>query len=233
MKKVFVLISVLMSLSMFMVSCGDKNGNGNKEKDDTTPPTITFLNSDTLFLDLGDEAAALSGVIANDDVDGDITRSIKLLTELGTIGYTKLEYEVFDAAKNKRTAERHAIVKSKMLAGTYEVEITPKSDSIPFETKYSYTILDQNTTELFVRGFHNIGGCDMKFTASGKGRLEIDATVDVIDPEGYTEISAVKGEVLYKENSAGEYSIVSMTYALIPKNTSSKNKEFTATCVKK
>jgi hypothetical protein len=212
---------------MILVGCDpDKK----KEKEaDKTPPIISFSDNDTILLDLGDKTTALMGVKANDDVDGDITSSLKLLTEIETVGYLKLEYEVSDAAKNKRTAERHAIVKSEKLVGNYEAVLFEETSSPMI---FNYTVASQNVTELFIQRFHGISNCQVTCVPDGAGRLKMTAEGDFY--EGVIEMkkfTAVNGEIIF-EDVNGNYSIVSMKYELVPQAGNSEYK-YNATCVRK
>jgi hypothetical protein len=213
MKKIFVVIIAAMSLSLFTVACGD---DGKKGKDnDITPPTISFSNNDTLIVDLGDKTAALSEVTATDDVDGDVTRSIKLLseTELETVGPTTLKYTVSDAANNQGTAERPAIIKSRKLAGSYEAEIAAKGN-LPI--KFTMTVAELETVKLSMENFHNRGIWGKIIAVpDGTGKLKIDVKGTFYDDvEGYA-FQAITGQVFYK-NDNGKYVIESITYILDP-----------------
>jgi hypothetical protein len=212
MKKLFVLTIAAVSLSLFTVGCGDKN---KEEDNDIIPPIISFSSDDTLILDLGDKTAALSGVTAKDDVDGNITRSIKLLTEteLETIGPAILKYSVSDAANNQVTAERPAIIRSGKLAGKYEVSILPEGAIRPMND-FIITVSERGIVELSIENFHN-GANDRWIPVTvfpdGPGKLRIyEEGSFLYDRIIYLEI---KGEMLY-EKVNGTYVIKSLKYIL-------------------
>ncbi len=227
MKKTFLSIVTLVSLSLF-ISCGDDGGNKEKE-DDTTKPTITLPGSDTLILDLGDKAAALSGVKANDDVDGNITSSIQISNTFETIGYEKIEYVVYDAAQNKGTAERDAIVRSGKLAGTYTLAITPEDGSNPFN--YAITVSEKDITALLANGFHQVaanpnGWDNVIFIENGPNQLKIEEKTVLYDGDDYI----LTGDATYDKNN-NVYQLVSITYTLTRK-VGSASETYSATCTK-
>ncbi|MDR2406904.1 MAG: hypothetical protein LBE13_02155 [Bacteroidales bacterium] len=230
MKKVFVLTITVISLSLFMISCKDK------EENDTTPPTISFTDNDILILDLGDKTAAMKGVIAKDDVDGDITSSITLLTdlaELETIGYITLKYSVSDAAKNTVTAERPAVVSSRKLTGRYEVTMLPEGLEIPL-TPFIITVSELETVKLNITNFH---GDFYKWAPipvipdpdRQSGKLIIDVEGNFNDSKEGVVYTEITGEVHY-EKVNGEYLIVSLEYTLDPKDSGSKGSFSSTKC---
>jgi hypothetical protein len=190
-----------------------------KEKDkDTVPPTISLPGSDTLIVDLGDKAAALLNVKANDDVNGDLTSSIILAANLETLGYTKLEYSVSDLASNKATAERPAIVSSKKLIGLYDVDATIVG--VSGQDPYRVTAVQSNTTGIIIKNFNN-HNWEIEFIPGEDGKMII------IDPGNITYSSkqcTLSGELRYGkvEGSGDTYRIISAIYTLTPKDGFSK-----------
>ena len=83
------------------------------ENKDTTPPIITFLYDDTYQkICLNDKVdvstKGVYGYTARDDVDGDITSSVKITgyNETSKIGTYTIKYSVKDKAGNEATVER-------------------------------------------------------------------------------------------------------------------------------
>ncbi|HEY4695861.1 MAG TPA: DUF5011 domain-containing protein, partial [Candidatus Hydromicrobium sp.] len=68
---------------------------------DTTPPVITIIGENPVMVELGSEYAD-TGATAADDVDGDISGSIEVLSTVDTAvpGSYKVTYNVSDAAGN-------------------------------------------------------------------------------------------------------------------------------------
>ena len=84
-----------------------------KETKDTTPPIITFLYEDTyqkvcLKDKVDTSATGVYGYTARDDVDGDITKDVKISGETSTdkVGTYTIKYTVKDKAGNETSAER-------------------------------------------------------------------------------------------------------------------------------
>jgi hypothetical protein len=219
MKKIIVLIVAAMSLSLVIFNCGKDDDDKGKNKD-TTSPVISLPSNDTLILDLGDKTAALSGVIAKDDKDGEITTSIELLGDLETVGFTTLKYTVYDEAKNKGTAERPAIVKSRKLVGRYDVEIQ-QTESLPM-APFVMTITEKNVTGLSVKNFHAIedikdrwNPATITLIADGPGKFKIheDGKFPLLS-EGNSVYEKITGEVSYGKDDKGEYIITSFSYTI-------------------
>ena len=111
-----------------------------KEKPVTPPADTeapTFVGVDDVEITVGDAFDPLAGVIATDDVDGDLTKSIKVSGAVDTLkaGSYTLTYTVSDKAGNDATATRTVTVKEKPVvppadteaptfAGVDDVEIT-------------------------------------------------------------------------------------------------------------
>lgn len=78
---------------------------------DTVKPSISGAANKTVYL--GTSFNALSGVTAKDNVDGNVTKNIKVsgAVNIKKIGTYKLTYAVSDKAKNKRTITRAITVK--------------------------------------------------------------------------------------------------------------------------
>lgn len=102
-----------------------------KETKDVTPPIITFLYDDTYqkvcLKDKVDiSATGVYGYTARDDVDGDITKDVKIsgYTETDKVGTYIIKYTVKDKAGNETSAERKYDV----------VDCTPQPDPTPAPT---------------------------------------------------------------------------------------------------
>jgi hypothetical protein len=204
MKRISVLIIALVGLSLFVVSCKKDEG-----KKDAVAPIISLPGSDTLILDLGETDTALLNVKATDDVDGDLTKSIKLVANLETVGYTNLEYSVSDAANNKGTAVRPAIVRSNKLFGIYEVEATVVG--LSGLNLYNITVTKSNSpTGLVIKKF-NGDDYDVEFDLDADGKMKVVGTVEQYYD---TKLCRITGEIEYAKVNGTErsYQITSITY---------------------
>ncbi|OCA84614.1 immunoglobulin-like domain-containing protein [Bacillus sp. FJAT-27986] len=78
---------------------------------DTVKPTISGTTNKTIYI--GPSFNPISGVTAKDNVDGNITKNIKVSGSVNTkkVGTYKLVYSVSDKAQNKATATRTITVK--------------------------------------------------------------------------------------------------------------------------
>ena len=84
------------------------------EKKDKTKPLIELVGSDEVHLKVGDEYKE-NGATAIDNVDGDLTKNIKISGTVDTskAGTYKIKYSVFDLSSNKATITRVVIVEEK------------------------------------------------------------------------------------------------------------------------
>jgi len=79
---------------------------------DITPPEITMLGENPTFLDVG-ELYNDPGVVAVDDIDGDLTGFVITLTNLSSSRYPGkyfVRYEVVDSAGNLTVVQRSVLV---------------------------------------------------------------------------------------------------------------------------
>lgn len=99
-----------------------KNTEETQTQNDTEKPVIELFGDKTITIKVGD-AYKEPGAVATDNVDGDITKKIKITGKVGTKkeGEYVIKYTVSDKAGNKATAERKVIVEKK--------EEEPKEDN--------------------------------------------------------------------------------------------------------
>ena len=114
---------------------------------DTTPPVITIIGSQTINLTQGDSYTD-QGATATDDIDGDLTSSI---TTTGTVNtstastYT-ITYSVSDAAGNTATSTRTVIVNA-IIDTTQPVITIIGSSTINLTVGDSYTEAGATATD--------------------------------------------------------------------------------------
>ena len=101
---------------------------------DTTAPTFTGV--DDVTVEFGGAFDPLAGVSAKDDVDGDLTKAIKVegAVDSSKAGVYTLTYTVSDKAGNKATATRKVTVEKKGTT-TPTTPITPTTPSKKPQTK--------------------------------------------------------------------------------------------------
>lgn len=100
-----------------------ENTDKTQTEEDTIKPEITLFGDAEMTLTVGDKYIE-NGALASDNVDGNITKKIKITGKVDTnvAGTYEIKYEVSDKAKNKATIKRIVIVKEK------EKEETPKEE---------------------------------------------------------------------------------------------------------
>jgi hypothetical protein len=164
---------------------------------DTTPPVITIIGSQTINLTQGDSYTD-QGATATDDIDGDLTSSI---TTTGTVNtstastYT-ITYSVSDAAGNTATSTRTVIVNA-IIDTTQPVITIIGSSTINLTVGDSYTEAGATATD-------DIDG-DLTSSISTSG------TVDTSTASTYTITYSVSDS---SGNSASETRSVIVSEAL-------------------
>jgi predicted small lipoprotein YifL len=194
MKKLLVSVVALATVITF-TSCGD----------DEKAPEITLpTDATTLVIDLGDETAALAGVTAKDDKDGDVTNSLRV-EGLDYVGNGGLVYYAKDNGNNEGKATRPATITSTKLAGTYFVTQTGAEDKTYTST---VTKSSQSDTKLVVSNLDANADFSVVFVGSG------NSTTMTMEPhtftsEGYEGV--MSGTLEYKK-SGTSYVLYEMTY---------------------
>ena len=193
MRKLFVPFVALAATALVFTSC----------KEDTTKPEIK-LPTDALIIDLGDEAAALKGVTAEDNKDGDVTKSIKV-TGLDFVGAVELKYSAFDAANNEGTANRKVTIKAGGLKGNYRVTDVDLDAGELSTSPYNITVnfLASDPTVLVVSGFpaaDDKNNWQAEFTGDGKSMA---LTMKAIPVKQGTATGTASGSLTYKKGSSG------------------------------
>ena len=91
-----------------------KNTEETQTQKDTEKPVIELFGDKTITIKVGDTYKE-PGAVATDNVDGDITKKIKITGKVDTKkeGEYVIKYTVSDKAGNKATAERKVIVEKK------------------------------------------------------------------------------------------------------------------------
>lgn len=93
---------------------GTKNVEKTQSQKDTEKPKITIFGDKKMTIYIGDEYVE-QGAMAIDNVDDDLTNSIKISGKVDTskVGTYKIKYTVIDSSNNKATVTRTVIVKEK------------------------------------------------------------------------------------------------------------------------
>lgn len=101
-----------------------ENNDKTQTEVDTEKPVITLFGDKEITLTVGDKYTE-PGAVATDNVDGDLTKKIKITGKVNTkvVGTYEITYTVQDKSKNKSSVKRTVIVNKKE-----EVDDTPDSD---------------------------------------------------------------------------------------------------------
>ena len=183
MKKLF--LSVVAAAMVFtFTSCGD----------DLVAPEIVFPTStETPEFELGDEKAALEGVTAKDNKDGDVTASLKV-DGVKFVGKAGLTYTAIDAANNEASVLRDAIISAKRLEGTYSVSsidnFFPDDDAHKFTATVSLSKLDH--TVLIFPNFGDLNK-EISLVGDGKGSFTGESTMDYSGTPAKLTVTATYG----------------------------------------
>lgn len=222
MKRLFFTVCLLAGIVSFSACGGGDDDDKEKEKEETADkvkPTITFPanpNNSLLVLDLGDEAKALEGVKASDDVDGDLTSSVKVSGNFERVGKTQLKYKVSDKAGNVAEVTRDVIISGNKLAGIYSTIARLQKDTTQRSTFDLVVSVEQDTVMLlnYIQNQNSIM----------KARYTGDYSFAFNDNQTMTYDGAVAnftGTITYG-TSTENYKIVSMaykfTYTLVQKD---------------
>ena len=221
--KTFRTIIAVVGLALVFAGCP---GTKTEELPDVTSPTIN-VPSGVIEVGLGDKDAVSKGVTASDEKDGDLTKSIRLLSEVERIGLDTVKFEVTDAAGNKGMATRIIKVKSGKLAGKYNVhykDVKPpnKGGTYPIE------VFEDATVRLIVSTFHYFTARQITLISDGTKRLKIEEGLFPHDGDRYH----LEGSVTFESADAtkSQYNLVSFNYVFTPDNPSLGVQEYTATC---
>ena len=194
---------------------------------DTTPPVIT-VPEEIIEVGLGDKSAVLQGVTAKDDVDGDLTKSINILSDVETVGIDTIKFEVSDKAGNKATATRVVMVSAKKLVGKYNVSykdvISNKGGT------YEINIFEEDADiTVKVSGFHYYK-VKIEMLGNGPRQLKIVEYFGAHPVDGDVRYT-LSGTATFEAVNAtkDKYNLVSFDYKLTPEFKDDVE-EFTATC---
>ena len=248
--KTFRTIAVIAttSLAVMFTNCKPEIEDKPPVSPDATSPVINVPVDPTFpIVDLGDKEAALKNVTASDDVDGDITKFIKVLSDLETVGLDTIKYEVSDAAGNKATATRVVWVSCSKLAGKYEIIAYDIKDTIkkyPITNEYVDIIASENlaTKRLDISAFHQVLynqklGWNISLYGNGQPReLQINDKSKLESTDGGGHAFFASGNVVFESVDAAktEYRLVSFHYKMTPDvtGTGAVPIEYIATCKK-
>ena len=143
---------------------------------DTTAPT--FAGADDVEITVGDAFDPLAGVTATDDVDGDVTKSIKVSGAVDTskAGEYTLTYRVSDKAGNEATATRTVTVE--------EEPVTPPAED---KTAPVFSGVSDVTVE-FGASFDPLAGVSAKDDVDGDvtSSIKVEGDVDTSKAGTYT-----------------------------------------------
>jgi len=212
--RTIIAVMSLVSLAVVFTGCPGEE----PPPPDVTSPVITVPKDEKPpVVDLGDKEGVLIGVSASDDVDGDVTKRIRVLNALETVGIDTVIYEVSDEAGNTATAKRVVEVSGEKLSGIYTVSIVDNGKTYTS----NITVSRELTGRFKIENLHNLGsgpfgkGWTVYLWGDGVRRLKIEEQSDA-DP--YYDISGngwfISGEALFENVGEDKYDLKTINYKL-------------------
>lgn len=172
-----------------------KNVEKTQTQEDTEKPTITLFGDEFINLYVGDSYSEL-GAVATDNIDGDITKKIKITGNVDTtkIGEYIIKYSVSDTAGNKTEIERKITITEKKEEKPIEkpIETPPSNNSVnkPVVDTIS-PIITFNDNSLY------------QTICTGN-----KANISVTGPYGYIARDNIDGIITSKVNISGDIDII-------------------------
>jgi len=177
-------------------------------KKDTVKPVITGASNKTIFV--GSSFNPLTGISAKDNVDGNITKNIKVSGTVNTkkAGVYKLVYSVSDKTKNTASLTRTITVKDNVkpvMKGATDAQILFGASFDPLKGVTASDNNDGNiTSSIKVSGIVNVnkaGKYVLTYTVSDKAKntATVKRTVTVVDIVKPVISGAVDKEVFWGE----------------------------------
>lgn len=184
-----------------------ENNDKTQTEVDTEKPVITLFGDKEITLTVGDNYTEL-GAVATDNVDGDITKKIKITgkVDVNTVGTYEITYTVQDKAKNKTSIKRNIIVKEKEIEPTPEPTPTPtptpSPTPTPTPTPTPAPIID--TTKPIIKFYQEINAQDpIKVCIGSKPDIRVDGI------NGYFAYDNVDGNITNRVKITGDIENVS------------------------
>ena len=180
-----------------------ENNDKTQTEVDTEKPVITLFGDKEITLTVGDKYTEL-GAVATDNVDGDITKKIKITgkVDVNTVGTYEITYTVQDKAKNKTSIKRTIIVKEKEIEPTPEPTLTPTPSPTPTPTPTPAPTID--TTKPIIKFYQEINAQDpIKVCIGSKPDIRVDGI------NGYFAYDNVDGNITNRVKITGDIENVS------------------------
>lgn len=182
-----------------------ENNDKTQTEVDTEKPVITLFGDKEITLTVGDNYTEL-GAVATDNVDGDITKKIKITgkVDVNTVGTYEITYTVQDKAKNKTSIKRNIIVKEKEIEPTPEPTPTPTPSPTPTPTPTPTPAPTIDTTKPIIKFYQEINAQDpIKVCIGSKPDIRVDGI------NGYFAYDNVDGNITNRVKITGDIGIVS------------------------
>ena len=224
-RAIFATVSVV-SLAVIFTACP---GGTDPEEKDITPPVISVpVDPEIPIVDLGDKIAVLKDITARDDVDGDVTTSIKVISDVETVGLDTIRFEVSDKAGNRATATRVVMVSAAKLAGQYDVFYKEKGGDNEYQFMNGFVVTENAAIRLRATGFHNK---PYTITLSGDGTRQLKIE-EHSDYDHGAVIYILSGEITFEKGENGKYDLKTIEYKYTPESPVYGTEYYTARCVR-
>lgn len=162
------------------LSSETKNTSTTQTQNDTTNPEIQLIGRETMSIKLGSTFKD-PGVVAQDNIDGDITNKVKVKGEVDTSieGTYVLTYTVKDKAGNSASLERTVEVKSTAEENTQDLT----KPVISFKSEIVSTICTGEKLDISVNGIYGYSARD-DVDGDITNNVKISGSTDIINTAG-------------------------------------------------
>ena len=217
----------------------NKNTDKTQTQKDTEKPVIELFGDTTITLKFGENYNEL-GAVATDNVDGDLTKKIKISGKVDTqkAGEYIIKYTVTDKAGNKTTIERKVIVEKKKEEPKEDNKDTPTDNNTNNDSNNN---TNNNTNNDNNNYYRDTTAPIITFNNSDTLNICVGGKVDISvnGPYGYAAWDNVDGNITSRVritgdtgviNSAGTYYLYYTVSDSSGNKTNESRKFFVGTC---
>lgn len=190
----------------------NKNTEKTQTQDDTEKPVIELFGDATIKISVGDEYVE-AGAVATDNVDGDITKKIKITGKVDTkkAGEYIIKYTVSDKAGNKTSVERKVIVEEKVEEPKDDTKVeTPSDNNTTNNTTDNSTNNNTNNGNSNNNYYRDTIAPIITLNYSYTPRVCLGSKMDISvnGPYGYSAWDNVDGNITSKVSVTGDTGVI-------------------------
>lgn len=186
----------------------NKNTEKTQTQEDTEKPVIELFGDATVKISVGDEYVE-AGAVATDNVDGDITKKIKITGKVDTKkeGEYVIKYTVSDKAGNKATVERKVIVEKKKEEPKEDNKDTPTDNNTNNDSNNNTNNNTNNDNNNYYRD--TIAPIiTLNYSYTPRVCLGSKMDISVNGPYGYSAWDNVDGNITSKVSVTGDTGVI-------------------------